>query len=258
MDELALNYQIAGNGPPLLLVHGFGISFNIWKELVPLICPYFTLVMVELPGIGKSPLPSSEVDYLSPAVKALELVRRVLGYETWDVLGYSTGSRVAEAYVQTYANHVRRAIFLCPLQVEKFKLILVRLCFRIDKFIPAFIPWLLRSWRLKKLILIFGFSLHPDSHVDEWQAEIGSASIHALKQTVKMILPLGTKPLFVPVPFLLIWGDSDIVPIKPGKPGERDQFVHSNHAAPILVPHEISDIVINFFKVSRRVLPGAL
>ena len=42
---------------PLLLVHGFGISFNIWKELLPLLCPYFTLVMVELPGIGESPMP---------------------------------------------------------------------------------------------------------------------------------------------------------------------------------------------------------
>ena len=250
MVEQTLNYQTAGSGPPLLLVHGFGISFNIWKELVPLLCPYFTLVMVELPGIGKSPLSLSGDDYLSTAVKALEQIRSGLRLETWDVLGYSTGSRIAEAYVQAYASHVRRAIFLCPLQVERYKLLLVRFFFWSDKFIPVFIPWMLRDWRLKILILLFGFSLHTDAHIEEWKTEIGSASIHTLKQTIKMVLPVGTKPFSVPVPRLLIWGDADIVTIKPRKAEECDHFVHSNHAAPIQVPQIISEIVLHFIDQS--------
>ena len=109
---------------------------------------------------------------------------------------------------------------------------------------------MLSGWRLKNLILLFGFSLQPDIHVDEWKTEIGSAPIHALKQTVKMLIPVGTKPFFVPVPFLLIWGDSDIVTIKPDTSEERDHFVHSNHAAPILAAGEISEIVINFLDKS--------
>ena len=245
MGELVLNYQIAGDGPPLLLVHGFGISFNIRKNLVPLLCPYFTLVKVELPGIGNSPMTSPGEDYLCATIVALERIRRVLGIETWDVLGYSTGTRIAEAYIQNYADHVRRAVFLCPLKVENFKILILRLCFWIDRFIPAFIPWILRSWRLKILIWFFGFSLHSDVHIDEWPTEISAAPVLVLKETAKMMIPAGTNPFFVPVPFSLIWGDTDIILIKPHRPDERDHFVHANHAAPILAAAEISEIVIN-------------
>jgi pimeloyl-ACP methyl ester carboxylesterase len=250
MDELVLNHQIAGDGPPLLLVHGFGISFNIWKELVPLLCQYFTLVIIELPGIGKSSMPPPGDDYLCAAVQAVERVRRAREFETWNVLGYSTGSRIAEAYVRNYANHVSQAVFLCPMKVENFKLLILRLSFWVDSFIPTFIPWMMSSWRLKFLIFVFGFSLHPDSHIDDWQTEIGLAPIRVLKETAKMMIPVGTRPFSVPVPFSLIWGDTDIVPIKPRKPEGRDHFIHANHAAPILAPVEISEIVINFLDKS--------
>jgi pimeloyl-ACP methyl ester carboxylesterase len=243
MGEPGLNYKIAGDGPPLLLIHGFGISFNIWKELIPLLTSYFTLVMVELPGIGKSPMPSPGEGYLCAAVEAVERVRRNLGFDIWDVLGYSTGSRIAEAYVQTHTGHVRKAVFLCPLQVQNYKLHLLRLFFWIDRFIPAFIPWILRGWRLKFLILLLGFSLHPDAHLDDWQTEITSAPVEVLKETARLIIPVGAKPFFVPIPFTLVWGDMDFIPSKPMKPRERDHFVHASHAAPILAPGKISEIV---------------
>ena len=202
--------------------------------------------MVELPGIGKSSLSQITKDYLCEAIEAIERVRCVLGFDTWNVLGYSTGSRIAEAYVQTYASHVTRAIFLCPLKVESFKLIIVRFCFWIDGFIPTFIPWILRGWRLKILIIIYGFSLHSDAHIEDWHAEISKAPVQVLTETANLIIPIGTKPFFVPVPFLLIWGSSDLVPNKPHKPGQLDHFVQASHAAPILAPGEISEIVLNF------------
>ena len=86
MDDLFLNYEMIGDGPPLLLVHGFGISFDIWQNLIPLLRTHFTLVMVELPGIGKSPM--TRGSYLSSSVGALERLRLKLGFEKWDVFGY--------------------------------------------------------------------------------------------------------------------------------------------------------------------------
>ena len=245
MSELVLNYKIAGEGRPLLLIHGFGISFSIWKELLPLLSPYFTLVMVELPGIGESPMPMPGEDYLCAAVRSLEQVRRELGFDKWDVFGYSTGSRVAEAYARTYADHVCRAVFLCPLKTRNSKLLLLQLIFWIDRFIPAFIPWILRGRQLKFLILLFGFSLHPSVHIDEWWREIGAAPVKVLKETAKMMIPVGTRPFCVPVPFTLIWGDTDIVPSRPFKLDNNEYLIHANHAAPILAPDKTSEIIIN-------------
>ena len=67
-----LSYRVEGNGPPLLLVHGFGISFNIWQQLAPLLRPHFRVVMIELPGIGASALPEDGTSYLRAAVHEFE------------------------------------------------------------------------------------------------------------------------------------------------------------------------------------------
>ncbi len=243
-----MNYQVIGNGPPLLLVHGFGITFNIWKKLIPMLCPYFTLVMVELPGIGGSP--SIEGCYSCSAVEAIETVRRTLGLEIWDVLGYSTGSRIAEAYVKKYPQHINHAIFLCPLMVERYKILLLRFCFWVDGFVSATIPWLLRGGQLKFLILLLGFSLQSNSLIEEWHTEITACSVQVLKDTARMMIPIGTHPFFVPVPFSLIWGDTDIVPLRPHMLGQNDYRIHANHAAPVLAANEISEIVTHFLEAS--------
>ena len=116
-----LNYKIEGDGPSLLLCHGFGISFNIWKELGPLLGKHFKLISVELPGIGRSPHPSSGQGYLDFAIKELESLRESLDIPLWSVLGYSSGSRVAEAYLQAHGDRVERGIFLCPAYVANSK-----------------------------------------------------------------------------------------------------------------------------------------
>lgn len=202
--------------------------------------------MVELPGIGKSPMSQPGRDYLCAATEALKRVRCDLGFDSWDVLGYSTGSRIAEAYVRTDAEHVRKAIFLCPLKVENYKLLIVRSGLWVGRIIPAFIPWVLKGWRLKLLIFIYGFSYHPDAHIDEWQAEIRAVPVPVLVETVKLVIPVGTRPFFVPVPFSMIWGNRDLVPNKPRNPEKRDHFIHASHAAPILAPEEISEIIIKY------------
>ncbi len=233
-DALGLNYKVEGNGPPLLLIHGFGISFNIWQEMLPFLRPHLTLVMVELPGVGRSPLPPPGEAYLRVATSAFEGVRLALGLETWDVLGYSTGSRFAEAYVQAYGRHVGRVIFLCPLVVDALKVFGLRFGLWVDGVLPAVGDWILCGWRLKFLISLFGFNLHPDPHAEEWYATIRALPVQVLKETLKVAAGPGTNPFSVPVPFSLIWGDADIVPVRPRRRGARDQFIHASHAAPVL------------------------
>ena len=231
-----------GDGSPLLLVHGFGISFNIWKNLFPLLRTHFTLVMVELPGIGKSPM--ARADYLSESVNALERLRLKLGFEKWDVFGYSTGSRIAETYVQMDAPHVGRAIFLCPMFIDLPKFYSLRFALWIDGLFPAFGNFILCGWRLRSLISLFGFSLTPDPHLDEWYDLISKVPVNVLKKTLKMVARLGRNSYSVPVPFSMIWGETDAIPAKPRKRGSHDHFVKSNHAAPVIAAEEVSALII--------------
>src|SRR5574339_394127 len=113
-----LAYEIEAQGPSLLMIHGFGISFNIWNALRPLLRDHFTLIMVEMPGIGHSPAPSGGFSYQDAAAEAIEEVRRELGIESWHVLSYSSGTRAAEHYLSLHAEHVRSAAFLSPAETS--------------------------------------------------------------------------------------------------------------------------------------------
>jgi len=242
---MALSYRVEGDGPPLLLVHGFMISFNIWQNLAPLLRPHFTLVLVELPGIGKSPLPSEGDDAVNAAIEGIEGVRGELGLEKWNVLGYSSGSRMAEAYIRAHAAHVCRAIFLCPLLVQAYKVRTLRFALRIDQALPAFGDWALSEWRLKFLISLLGFNLKPDPLAKEWYAEISARAMRLRKETIRAVAGLVEKPFSVPVPYVMIWGDQDVVPATPRKAGPHDYFVHGRHAAPMEAAEEVASVIVS-------------
>jgi pimeloyl-ACP methyl ester carboxylesterase len=245
MTELTLSYRVVGAGRPLLLIHGFGISFNIWRNLAPRLSPHFMVVLIELPGVGGSPLPAEGQDYLSAALDRIEGVRRALGLEKWDVLGYSSGSRIAEAYVQAHAAHVCRVIFLAPLLVNPYKVRGLRLAFRVEQSMPAPGNWILSGWRLRFLISLLGFNLRPDPLGDEWYAEISSAPMRVLKETIWAMIPVAARPFSVPVPFVTIWGDRDIVTMKPRKQAASAYFVHGQHAAPVQSAEEVARTILS-------------
>jgi pimeloyl-ACP methyl ester carboxylesterase len=55
-----LRYLVAGEGDPLVLVHGLGGSAANWLALAPLLSPGRRLIVPELPGHGgSSPLPAA-------------------------------------------------------------------------------------------------------------------------------------------------------------------------------------------------------
>src|SRR4051794_11204946 len=49
-----MRYFVAGEGPPLILVHGLGGAASNWTELVPLLLPGRRLLVPDLPGHGGS------------------------------------------------------------------------------------------------------------------------------------------------------------------------------------------------------------
>ena len=237
-----LNYRIEGDGPPLLLLHGFGISFNIWTELTPLLRGRFSLVTVELPGIGLSPLPPptdtsaalSASPYLAAAVDALDSLRASLGLPRWSVIGYSSGSRVAEAYLQAHPDRVERVVFLAPAYTSKDKAFGLRVASRVDACFPFLGDWVLSGWRIRFLIRLLGFNLQRHPFVPAWYAEITSQPVEVLKETLRSMPDGGARPFEVPtqIPALFVWGREDLITAAPRKPSACDVVIHANHSMP--------------------------
>jgi pimeloyl-ACP methyl ester carboxylesterase len=244
-----LSYELDGSGPPLVLIHGFGISFNIWRGLRPYLRDHFTLILTEMPGIGCSPLPSPSTPYLDSAVDELDLLRAALGFERWSVLGYSSGSRVAERYVQCHPERVERAVFLSPARTAAYKAFGLRVAIRLDHRYPWVGNWVLSGWRIRFLIDLLGLNFrHPDL-LPGWFEEITSQPVEILKETLRSMPKGGSRKFDLPdLPCLFLWGTQDLIMDRPRRLSARDRLMRADHSAPQTDVGEIVETVLPFLK----------
>lgn len=85
-----LSVYTAGEGPPLLLLHGLGGSGRYWAGIAPLQAGRHTLVAPDLPGFGRSDKPHADYSRDFHARAVADLLDE-LGAPTADVAGHSMG-----------------------------------------------------------------------------------------------------------------------------------------------------------------------
>ena len=89
-----IRYLVAGEGEPLLLVHGLGGAASNWLALAPLLLPGRRVLVPELPGHGGSePLPAAA--NLNAYADRLGLVAEREGFSGAGVVGHSLGGAIA-------------------------------------------------------------------------------------------------------------------------------------------------------------------
>jgi pimeloyl-ACP methyl ester carboxylesterase len=88
-----IRYFVAGQGPPLVLVHGLGGSATNWVELAPLLAPHFRLVIPDLPGHGASE-PLAGVSGLQPYADRVAAVMEHERASPAPLVGHSLGGLV--------------------------------------------------------------------------------------------------------------------------------------------------------------------
>lgn len=248
-----LHYRCEGSGNPLLLIHGWGVTYTIWQNLAPLLRPHFQLVMVELPGIGGSPDVDPNKPYYPACAEAIEEVRQTLNIEQWSILAYSSGTRAAESYVQRYPQYCSHTIFLCPIYLAEWCSLGLRL---LDTTHPplTLTQWMLSDWRLYGLVLALGFNGHPHHYTHTWKDEIEHQSVDSLMRMLCELPGRGRAPFELPaVPTLFIWGSRDALTARPRHPRPNDVVIPANHSAPMLAAPSVAEVVIPFLNEGKLV-----
>ncbi|MEZ5596558.1 MAG: alpha/beta fold hydrolase [Pseudomonadales bacterium] len=101
-----------GNGPYLLLVHGFLMSRAQWQPNLAALSAVCRPVVVELPGHARSPAPEDPGAYTPAALAAsLDTIRASLGVERWFLCGYSLGAGLTLRYALTWPQRVLAQAF---------------------------------------------------------------------------------------------------------------------------------------------------
>jgi pimeloyl-ACP methyl ester carboxylesterase len=105
VEGCTLSATVGGSGPTVLLMHGYAETAQMWKPLAVALAPRFTVVAIDLPGIGDSTIPATGIDMTTSAKRIHEAVHK-LGYERARVVGHDIGLMVAYAYAAQYPGEV--------------------------------------------------------------------------------------------------------------------------------------------------------
>ena len=97
--EAMINLRHAGDGPPLLLLHGHPQTHAMWHRIAPALTKDFTGVCADLRGYGDSSKPPTNPDHEPYSKRAMArdqiAVMRDLGFDRFAVVGHDRGGRCA-------------------------------------------------------------------------------------------------------------------------------------------------------------------
>ena len=112
------SYLVAemGDGPPVLLLHGFPQTHVCWREVAPALAAAHRVVMADLRGYGASeaPVGGPRGEGYTKREMAAEVVELMaaLGHERFAVIGHDRGARVAYRLALDHPERVTRAALL--------------------------------------------------------------------------------------------------------------------------------------------------
>jgi pimeloyl-ACP methyl ester carboxylesterase len=113
--QLRLHAVIGGDGPPLLLVHGWPQTWYAWRLLMPALARDFSVVAVDQRGIGLTDIPADGYDTATLAADLVALMD-ALGHRRFAVYGTDTGMPIAYALAADHRDRVERlAVAEAPL-----------------------------------------------------------------------------------------------------------------------------------------------
>jgi haloacetate dehalogenase len=108
--------RTAGDGPPLLLLHGYPQTGYMWHKVAPRLAQNHHVVIADLRGYGDSEKPPTDADHAAYSKRAMAAdmiaVMQAFGYAKFDVAGHDRGGRVAHRLARDYPDAVRRLAVL--------------------------------------------------------------------------------------------------------------------------------------------------
>ena len=111
VSGVTFHYLTAGQGPTVLLLHGYAETSRMWKLIIPQLAARFTVIAPDLPGIGDSSVPSDGLNMKTAAVRVHALAAS-LGVQKAEVVGHDIGLMVAYAYAAQFPDEVTKLVLM--------------------------------------------------------------------------------------------------------------------------------------------------
>lgn len=112
VEDYVVDLEMAGNGPPLLLLHGFPETRFAWHKMASQLASIYTIVMPDLPGYGDSTGPKPDADYANYSKRRIGVIlvamMKELGFDAFSIAGHDRGGRVAYRMALDHPEKISR------------------------------------------------------------------------------------------------------------------------------------------------------
>ena len=109
VNGVRLHYLIAGEGDPVVLLHGYAETSHMWLPLISKLADRHTVIAPDLRGFGQSSAPDD--GYTKKAMaQDVHALMRSLHYDRIRLVGHDIGLMVAYAYAAQFPNEVEKLV----------------------------------------------------------------------------------------------------------------------------------------------------
>jgi pimeloyl-ACP methyl ester carboxylesterase len=247
-DKIRPNIKVAGNGPPLVFLHGAGGL--VWNPFLDALAANHTVYAPEHPGLTEGQEDAiSHLDNLWDLVLYYYEMFDALGLKSVPVIGHSFGGMMAAELAASNPERVSKLVLLCPIGL-----------WRDDTPIPN---WML----ITPASDLPKYLVHdPDGPLAKQMfgapdAEVQIRTIWSMACTGKFVWPIPDKGLKkrihrIQAPTLVLWGKQDkLVPVRyaeefgHGIPGSKVEIIdQAGHLFPVEYPERVAGMIEDFLR----------
>jgi len=109
INGLDIHYEVEGDGPPIVFVHGLGATSNVWHAQRVILSKYYQVIVYDRSGSGRSQKSQAgySIDFWANELAGL---LDFLAVPSAVVVGHSLGSMVAQRFAGKYAERTRALV----------------------------------------------------------------------------------------------------------------------------------------------------
>jgi len=223
-----LFYEEKGEGPPLLLIHGFGASTYTWRHIAPELARNHRVIAVDLKGFGQSDKPFDSRYSVFDQAELLAQLIEDRDLRDLTVVGHSFGGGVALVLAleadERLKGRITKLILLDSIAYPQdipvfFRMLDMPLVSHLGvRMVPPAV-----QTRIALRIAYLDNSKIDDEEVETYAAPLRTAAgKHAIIHSARQIMPEGLEEISeryksIALPTLVVWCDHDrIVPLDVG------------------------------------------
>lgn len=249
VDGLRVNYKQAGEGKPLLLLHGWGSSSDSWVKVQQMLGERgYQVIVPDLPGFGKTPAPSTVWGVEEYAEFANAFAEKV-GLTKFVLAGHSFGGQTAIQFAVEHPEKLEKLILIAAAGVRRTPGVFKKLMVAVAKLV-SFLLYLVPFEDLRNNIKN---AMYMAIRRRDYMKTQG-----IMRDVFKKVITQDLTAKFsqIKAPTLLIWGDKDqMTPIQDAHltqeliPNSKLEIIPgAKHALNFQAPEVLAQKILEFLQ----------